>query len=116
MITSGSNVGITQLVGRAIKKVKFKKKEEEEGEKTIAIGICKWGSIKDREEILGIKTAKSTAQVYYILVLNIKLFIYVCRKNSKQTQNLVLIMMMTIMIMMMIKKQKNGKKANLIQR
>ncbi|CAF3825719.1 unnamed protein product [Rotaria sp. Silwood1] len=42
MITNGFDTGIVQLVGRAIKKAQLK-----QSDKVIAIGICKWGSIKD---------------------------------------------------------------------
>jgi len=47
IITNGYNVGIVQLVGQAIKKVKLTNLKE----KITAIGICKWGSVKDVEDI-----------------------------------------------------------------
>ncbi|CAF1449983.1 unnamed protein product [Adineta steineri] len=47
LITNGYNVGIVQLVGQAINKVKFTKLDKH----ITAIGLCKWGSIKDVETI-----------------------------------------------------------------
>ncbi len=75
IITNGYNVGIVQLVGQAIKKVKLTKPKE----RLTAIGLCKWGSVKD------IKTLTSDTQhlkkkvrlmfngcVYIILLLHIE--------------------------------------------
>ena len=45
LITNGYNVGIVQLVGQAINKVKLTKLNRH----ITAIGLCKWGSIKDVE-------------------------------------------------------------------
>jgi hypothetical protein len=49
IITNGYNVGIVQLVGHAIKKVKLTNLKEH----ITAIGVCKWGSVKDVEKITG---------------------------------------------------------------
>ncbi|CAF0878333.1 unnamed protein product [Adineta steineri] len=49
LITNGYNVGIVQLVGQAINKVKLTKLDQH----ITAIGVCKWGSIKDVETITG---------------------------------------------------------------
>ncbi|CAF3967063.1 unnamed protein product, partial [Adineta steineri] len=47
LITNGYNVGIVQLVGQAINKAKLTKLDQH----ITAIGLCKWGSIKDVETI-----------------------------------------------------------------
>jgi hypothetical protein len=47
IITNGYNVGIVQLVGQAIKKARLTNLKEH----IIAIGICKWGSVKDVKKI-----------------------------------------------------------------
>ncbi|CAF3327060.1 unnamed protein product [Rotaria sp. Silwood1] len=49
MITTGYNVGIVQLLGQAIGKVKLKYPNQ----KITAIGIGKWGSIKDVQKLTG---------------------------------------------------------------
>jgi len=46
-MTNGYNVGIVQLVGQAINKVKLTKPKEH----LTAIGLCKWGSVKDVEKL-----------------------------------------------------------------
>ncbi|CAF1476852.1 unnamed protein product [Rotaria sordida] len=47
MITNGLDIGIVQLVGQAVNKARLKNPD-----KVVAIGICKWGSIKDREVLI----------------------------------------------------------------
>ncbi|CAF4980834.1 unnamed protein product, partial [Rotaria sp. Silwood1] len=47
LMTNGYNVGIVQLVGQAINKVKLTNPKK----KLTAIGVCKWGSVQDVEEI-----------------------------------------------------------------
>ncbi|CAF4153268.1 unnamed protein product [Adineta steineri] len=47
LITNGDNAGIVHLVGQAINKVKFTKLNRH----ITAIGLCKWGSIKDVETL-----------------------------------------------------------------
>ncbi|CAF1116563.1 unnamed protein product, partial [Adineta steineri] len=48
LITNGYNVGIVQLVGQAINKVKLTKLNQH----ITAIGLCKYGSIKDVESLI----------------------------------------------------------------
>ncbi|UJR22717.1 hypothetical protein I4U23_025751 [Adineta vaga] len=48
LITNGYNVGIVQLVGQAINKVKLTRLNEH----ITAIGVCKWGSVKDVERLV----------------------------------------------------------------
>ncbi|CAF1184605.1 unnamed protein product [Adineta steineri] len=48
LITNGYNVGIVQLVGQAINKAKLTKLDQH----ITAIGLCKWGSIKDVETLI----------------------------------------------------------------
>jgi hypothetical protein len=67
LITNGFNVGIVQLVGQAISKVKMTETKKH----VTAIGICKWGSIKDVE----ILTNSPLDEVEFIFIkyhLNIK--------------------------------------------
>ncbi len=47
LLTSGYNIGIIQLVGQAINKVRLTNPKQ----KITAIGICKWGSILNVEYI-----------------------------------------------------------------
>ncbi|CAF4840745.1 unnamed protein product [Rotaria socialis] len=47
LITNGYNVGIVQLVGQAIHKVKLTNPKRQ----ITAIGVCKWGSVKDVEKL-----------------------------------------------------------------
>jgi hypothetical protein len=47
LITNGYNVGIVQLVGQAINKVKLTNPKKH----ITAIGLCKWGSVKDVEKL-----------------------------------------------------------------
>ncbi|CAF3378524.1 unnamed protein product, partial [Rotaria sp. Silwood2] len=47
LITNGYNVGIVQVVGQAINKVKLTKPKQ----CITAIGICKWGSVKNVEKL-----------------------------------------------------------------
>ncbi|CAF1276333.1 unnamed protein product [Rotaria magnacalcarata] len=47
LITNGYNVGIVQLVGQAINKVKLTNPKRQ----ITAIGLCKWGSVKDVEKL-----------------------------------------------------------------
>ncbi|CAF1174559.1 unnamed protein product [Rotaria sordida] len=54
MITTGYNVGIVQLLGQAISKVKLK----DPNQQLIVIGICKWGSIKNIKTLTGIDEEK----------------------------------------------------------
>ncbi|UJR26318.1 hypothetical protein I4U23_007656 [Adineta vaga] len=51
MITNGYNMDIVRLVGQAIKKNKLKQSKQE----MIAIGICKWGCIKNVEYLTDFK-------------------------------------------------------------
>ena len=46
-MTSGFNVGIVQVVGQAISKAKLTNLNKN----ITAIGLCKWGSIKDVKNI-----------------------------------------------------------------
>jgi hypothetical protein len=55
------NVGIVQLVGQAINKIKLTKPNQ----KITAIGICKWGSIVNVEYEIGSKKEK-IKEVYLI--------------------------------------------------
>lgn len=43
LLTNGSNVGIVQLIGQAIRKRKMTKPED----KTMAIGVCNYGAVKN---------------------------------------------------------------------
>lgn len=45
MITNGYNVGIVQLVGQAINKIRLTQPKK----RITAIALCKWGSVKDVE-------------------------------------------------------------------
>lgn len=47
MITNGYNTGITQYFGRMIHKAKLKNPKQN----LIAIGICKWGSIRNVKKL-----------------------------------------------------------------
>jgi hypothetical protein len=47
VFTNGYNVGIVQLVGQAINKVKLTNPKKS----ITAIALCKWGSVKDVEKI-----------------------------------------------------------------
>ncbi|CAF3178228.1 unnamed protein product [Rotaria socialis] len=60
IVTTGYRVGIVQLVGQALAKVQLKKQDS----KMIAIGICKWGSIKNVKELTAIRNnAKSKTRI-----------------------------------------------------
>lgn len=48
MITNGYNVGIVQLVGQAINKIRLTKPKN----RITAIALCKWGSVKDVEKLI----------------------------------------------------------------
>ncbi|CAF4870469.1 unnamed protein product [Rotaria sp. Silwood1] len=48
LITNGYNIGIVQVVGQAINKVKLTQPKKS----ITAIGICKWGSVKNVEELI----------------------------------------------------------------
>ncbi|CAF3973574.1 unnamed protein product, partial [Rotaria sordida] len=54
LITNGYNVGIVQVVGQAINKVKLTNPKKS----ITAIGICKWGSVKDVEKITRVQNIK----------------------------------------------------------
>jgi hypothetical protein len=55
IFTNGYNVGIVQLVGQAIKKVRLTNPK-----KTItAIGLCKWGSVKDHDKLIDLPNNKN---------------------------------------------------------
>jgi hypothetical protein len=47
LLTNGYNVGIVQLVGQAISKFKFTNPRKP----IVAIGICKWGSVKNFQSL-----------------------------------------------------------------
>ena len=47
MITNGYNVGIVQLVGQAINKIRLTKPKK----RITAIALCKWGSVKDVKKL-----------------------------------------------------------------
>lgn len=57
VFTNGYNVGIVQLVGKAIHKSKLTNPQK----KIIAIALCKWGCIKNRANL--IETNDQTNQV-----------------------------------------------------
>jgi len=61
LFTTGVNVGIVQLVGQAISKFKFNHLNKQ----ITAIGICKWGSIKNIENVR--KSLDTMEQVQIIL-------------------------------------------------
>jgi hypothetical protein len=69
MITGGYNLGIIQFVGQAIKKARIRKPDQD----IVAIGICKWGSIKDVENLTGLQNSEKLIQVAEIFILNIKM-------------------------------------------
>lgn len=47
LVTNGYNVGIVQVVGQAIKKAALTDRRN----KLVAIGVCKWGSVKNIEQL-----------------------------------------------------------------
>ena len=49
LVTNGYNVGIVQVVGQAIKKAALTDRRN----KLVAIGVCKWGSVKNIEQLIG---------------------------------------------------------------
>jgi hypothetical protein len=51
LITGGLNVGIVRVVGQAIKKAKLINRNN----KSIAIAVCKWGSVQNVETIISSK-------------------------------------------------------------
>ncbi|CAF2048039.1 unnamed protein product [Rotaria magnacalcarata] len=51
IVTNGYQVGIVQLVGQALEKVRLRNNDS----KMIAIGICKWGSVKNVHKLTTIK-------------------------------------------------------------
>lgn len=53
ILTNGYNVGIVQLVGQAIHKSKLTNPKKA----ITAIGLCKWGSVKDVEKLTSPKQA-----------------------------------------------------------
>ncbi|CAF1408708.1 unnamed protein product [Rotaria sordida] len=54
LITNGYNIGIVQLVGQAINKIKSTHPKKQ----ITAIGICKWGSVKDAKELIKSQSRK----------------------------------------------------------
>lgn len=48
LITGGYNVGIIKLVGQAIRKANLTQRNKN----LVAIGVCKWGSVKDVETLI----------------------------------------------------------------
>ncbi len=55
IITNGYNVGIVQLVGQAINKAKLTNLKKH----ITAIGLCKWGSVKDVERLINSQYMKN---------------------------------------------------------
>jgi hypothetical protein len=60
IITNGYNLGVVQYVGQAINKVRIRKPEKD----IVAIGICKWGSVKDVGNLTGLNKTVHPIQVY----------------------------------------------------
>ncbi len=70
VITNGYNVGIVQLVGQAINKIKLTNPKNP----VTAIGICKWGSVKDVERLTDPQYIKN--QVGFMFYKNIDLICF----------------------------------------
>lgn len=60
MITNGYNMSMVRLVGQAIKKLKLQHANNE----IVAIGICKWGSVKNVESLVDSDRTETTVSVY----------------------------------------------------
>lgn len=68
LITSGYNVGIVQVVGQAIKKASLTDRKR----KLVAIGVCKWGSVKDVETITNPKVGEQAVRDLILMNLSDK--------------------------------------------
>ena len=55
IITNGYNNGLVQLVGQAIHKTKIRDSEH----KTVALAVCKWGGVKNIEQLIQRREAVS---------------------------------------------------------
>jgi hypothetical protein len=62
IITNGYNVGIVQLVGQAINKAKLTNLKK----KITAIGLCKWGSVKDVERLTDLQHMKNQVGLSFL--------------------------------------------------
>lgn len=75
IITNGYNVGIVQLVGQAINKIKLTNPKKH----ITAIGLCKWGSVKDVERLTDPQYIKK--QVEFMFYKNMDLICFVLRER-----------------------------------